>query len=159
MLIYTHTRTHCYLCEIRIRVGKKISKLKRYAHTPFKFQRWNENQPLKIHYKILHFYLYSNSVGRTLRTIAESDPKANTENHKIKNAIASGEMINKQSIQKILEAHLINLSEKKGIIIDGYPRDIKQVTDFEEKVFLPILYGSLSFGKYFYSRKVVIFFS
>lgn len=43
-------------------------------------------------------------------------------------------MINKQSIQKILETHLVNLFDKKGIIIDGYPRDIKQVTDFEEKV-------------------------
>lgn len=43
-------------------------------------------------------------------------------------------MINKSSIQKILQTHLINLSGKKGIIIDGYPRDMKQVTDFEEKV-------------------------
>lgn len=85
-----------------------------------------------IHYKICTV-LFS-SIGRVVRAIAESDPKANTENHKIKNAIASGEMINKQSIQKILETHLINLSDKKGIIIDGYPRDIKQVTDFEEKV-------------------------
>ncbi|XP_055295783.1 adenylate kinase isoenzyme 5 [Sitodiplosis mosellana] len=73
------------------------------------------------------------SIGRIVRAIAESDPKANTENHKIKNAIAAGEMINKQSIQKILETHLVNLSDKKGIIIDGYPRDIKQVSDFEEK--------------------------
>lgn len=76
------------------------------------------------------------SIGRIVRAIAESDPKANTENYKIKNAIAAGEMINKQSIQKILETHLVNLSDKKGIIIDGYPRDIKQVTDFEEKVFI-----------------------
>ena len=75
------------------------------------------------------------SIGRIVRAIAESDPKANTENHKIKNAIAAGEMINKQSIQKILETHLVNLSDRKGIIIDGYPRDIKQVTDFEDKVF------------------------
>lgn len=45
-------------------------------------------------------------------------------------------MINKHSIQKILETHLVNLSEKKGIIIDGYPRDIKQVTDFEDKVYI-----------------------
>ncbi|XP_031619359.1 adenylate kinase isoenzyme 5 isoform X2 [Contarinia nasturtii] len=73
------------------------------------------------------------SIGRIVRAIAESDPKANTENHKIKNAITAGEMINKQSIQKILETHLVNLSDKKGIIIDGYPRDMKQVTDFQEK--------------------------
>lgn len=78
------------------------------------------------------------SIGRVVRAIAESDPKANTENHRIKNAIAAGEMINKQSIQKILETHMVNLSDKKGIIIDGYPRDIKQVTEFEEKVFFVI---------------------
>lgn len=78
------------------------------------------------------------SIGRVVRAIAESDPKANTENHKIKNAIAAGEMINKQSIQKILQTHIINLSGKKGIIIDGYPRDMKQVTDFEEKVIILI---------------------
>lgn len=90
---------------------------------------------IRINKKQLFFFL---SIGRVVRAIAESDPKANTENHKIKNAIAAGEMINKQSIQKILETHLVNLSDKKGIIIDGYPRDIKQVTDFEEKVFINI---------------------
>lgn len=81
-----------------------------------------------------HLHHVISSIGRIVRAIAESDPKANTENHKIKNAIAAGEMITKQSIQKILQTHLVNLSEKKGIIIDGYPRDIKQVTEFEEKV-------------------------
>lgn len=84
------------------------------------------------------------SIGRIVRAIAESDPKANTENHKIKNAITAGEMINKQSIQKILETHLVNLSDRKGIIIDGYPRDIKQVTDFEEKVFNNIKINKIS---------------
>lgn len=43
-------------------------------------------------------------------------------------------MIKKQSIDKIMETHLVNLSSKKGIIIDGYPRDLKQVLEFEEKV-------------------------
>lgn len=82
----------------------------------------------------LQFEISHCSIGRVVRAIAESDPKANTENHKIKNAIAAGEMINKQSISKILQTHLINLSGKKGIIIDGYPREMKQVMDFEDKV-------------------------
>lgn len=69
-----------------------------------------------------------------MRAIAESDPKANTENHKIKNAIAAGEMIKKQSIDRIIETHLVNLADKSGIIIDGYPRDLQQVMDFEAKV-------------------------
>lgn len=69
-----------------------------------------------------------------MRAIAESDPKANTENHKIKNAIAAGEMIKKQSIDRIIETHLVNLADKSGIIIDGYPRNLQQVMDFEAKV-------------------------
>lgn len=30
--------------------------------------------------------------------------------------------------------HLNDLSDKKGIIIDGYPRDLDQVKDFEQMV-------------------------
>lgn len=81
----------------------------------------------------------TDSIGRIVRTIAESEPKANTENHKIKTAIMAGEMIAKASIDKILETHLTLLKNKRGIIIDGYPRDIKQVKDFEEKVVLNYL--------------------
>lgn len=50
-------------------------------------------------------------------------------------------MVKKESIDRIIETHLVSLSNKKGIIIDGFPRNLKQVHDFEEKVFplhLPI---------------------
>lgn len=80
------------------------------------------------------FCLLFYSIGRVVRAIAESDPKANTENHKIKSAIVAGEMIKRQSIDRIIETHLVHLADKKGIIIDGYPRDLKQVMDFEAKV-------------------------
>lgn len=43
-------------------------------------------------------------------------------------------MVKKPSIEKLIENHLVSLSDKKGIIIDGYPRDINQVKVFEEKV-------------------------
>lgn len=69
-----------------------------------------------------------------MRSIAESDPRANTENHSIKEAIAAGEMVAKKSIDKLIENQLLLLSDKKGIIIDGYPRDMNQVKDFEVKV-------------------------
>lgn len=69
-----------------------------------------------------------------MRAIAESDPKANTENHKIKSSMSRGDMIQNESIAKIMETHLNNLRDKKGIIIDGYPRDFDQVHDFEKKV-------------------------
>lgn len=44
-------------------------------------------------------------------------------------------MVAKQSIDKLLESHMMLLKDKKGIIIDGYPREVNQVKDFEEKVF------------------------
>lgn len=69
-----------------------------------------------------------------MRTIAESDPKANTDNHALKEAISKGEMISKKSIDKLIEQQLQLLSNKKGILIDGYPRDMAQVKDFEDKV-------------------------
>lgn len=74
------------------------------------------------------------SIGRLVRSIAESDPRANTENHSIKEAIAAGEMVAKKSIDKLIENQLLLLSDKKGVIIDGYPRDMNHVKDFEAKV-------------------------
>lgn len=74
------------------------------------------------------------SVGRIVRTIAESDPKANTENHAIKEAIAAGEMIAKRSLDRLIEEQLVQLADRRGVIIDGLPRDVQQVRDFEEKV-------------------------
>lgn len=78
--------------------------------------------------------MYSYSIGRLVRSIADSDPKANTENHNIKSAIGDGEMVAKNSIDKLIENQLLQLSDRKGVIIDGYPRDVQQVKDFELKV-------------------------
>lgn len=47
----------------------------------------------------------------------------------------AGEMVNKESIEKLLHTNIVQLQNKKGIIIDGYPRDINQIQNFEEKVF------------------------
>lgn len=76
----------------------------------------------------------SNSSGRLLRTIAESDPKANTENHAIKVSISAGEMVAKVSVDKLIENQLLQLSDREGILIDGYPRDMTQLKEFELKV-------------------------
>ncbi len=57
-----------------------------------------------------------------------------TENYAIKESLTAGEMVNKESIEKLLDKNILQLRNKKGIIIDGYPRDINQVQDFEEKV-------------------------
>lgn len=90
-----------------------------------------------------------NSIGRLVRSLAEGDPKANTENHAVKVAISAGEMVSKRTIDKLIENQIIQLSDKHGILIDGYPRDIKQVKDFEYKV--------SSMGHYNYTHVLQLF--
>lgn len=80
---------------------------------------------------VINFYF---SVGRLLRALAESDPKPNTENYSVKEAISEGDMVAKNTIEKLFENQILQLRDKKGIIIDGYPRDIEQIRDFEKKV-------------------------
>lgn len=43
-------------------------------------------------------------------------------------------MVSKASIEKLIESQLLQLSDRKGIIIDGYPRDMNQAREFEDKV-------------------------
>lgn len=43
-------------------------------------------------------------------------------------------MISKESLDKLINSNLLQLVNKKGIIIDGFPRDMTQIHDFEEKV-------------------------
>lgn len=69
-----------------------------------------------------------------MRALAESDPKPNTENYSVKEAISEGDMVAKKTIEKLFENQILQLRDKKGIIIDGYPRDIEQIRDFEKKV-------------------------
>lgn len=69
-----------------------------------------------------------------MRALAESDPKPNTENYSVKEAISEGDMVAKKTIEKLFENQILQLRDKKGIIIDGYPRDIDQIKDFETKV-------------------------
>lgn len=57
-----------------------------------------------------------------------------TENYVIKEAITTGEMVAKQSLDKMIHSNLLQLSNKKGIIMDGFPRDMTQILDFQEKV-------------------------
>lgn len=44
--------------------------------------------------------------------------------------------MSKSSLEKLIDNNLSQLMDKKGIIIDGYPRDMNQVKEFEEKVSL-----------------------
>lgn len=108
---------------------KAIATLPGWGHFRY-FQK--SHQPNSLHYRPLILFVYS--IGRLVRSIADSDPKANTENHSIKAAIGDGEMVAKHSIDKLIENQLLQLSDRKGVLIDGYPRDVQQVKDFEMKV-------------------------
>lgn len=74
------------------------------------------------------------SIGRLLRAMAESDPKPNTDEFNAKEALTAGEMVSKRTLDKLIETQLAQLTDKVGIIIDGYPRDVDQASSFESKV-------------------------
>lgn len=73
-------------------------------------------------------------MGRLLRSITDSAPRANTESYAVKEALAAGEMAPEKAINLILETNLRQFSDRNGIIIDGYPRNMQQVKYFEDKV-------------------------
>ncbi|XP_035909092.1 adenylate kinase isoenzyme 5 isoform X5 [Anopheles stephensi] len=73
------------------------------------------------------------SVGRSLRAVAESGPRVGSDNYAVKEAITAGEMVPKKSLDALIQGQLKQLADKRGVIIDGYPRDMEQVADFERK--------------------------
>ncbi|XP_050077269.1 uncharacterized protein LOC126564310 [Anopheles maculipalpis] len=73
------------------------------------------------------------SVGRSLRAVAESGPRVGSDNYAVKEAITAGEMVPKKSLDALIQGQLMQLADRRGVIIDGYPRDMEQVADFERK--------------------------
>ncbi|KAH8273943.1 hypothetical protein KR044_004410, partial [Drosophila immigrans] len=73
------------------------------------------------------------SVGRLLRNITDTAPRANTESYAVKEALAAGEMAPEKSLNQLLDNNIRQLRGKTGIIIDGYPRNLQQVKYFENK--------------------------
>nr|XP_036232424.1 adenylate kinase isoenzyme 5 isoform X2 [Bactrocera oleae] len=73
------------------------------------------------------------SMGRLLRAITDSSPRANTESYTVKEALSAGEMVPEKAINNILDANIRQLMDRKGILIDGFPRNLQQVKHFENK--------------------------
>ncbi|XP_062142666.1 adenylate kinase isoenzyme 5 isoform X1 [Drosophila sulfurigaster albostrigata] len=73
------------------------------------------------------------SVGRLLRNITDTAPRANTESYAVKEALAAGEMAPEKTLNQLLDNNIRQLRGKTGIIIDGYPRNLQQVKYFENK--------------------------
>lgn len=66
------------------------------------------------------------SIGGLLRTMASSNTIVNE-------AIVSGEMVSQDIVMQVVEQQIILNRNTDGIVIDGYPRDLNQVHEFEDK--------------------------
>lgn len=47
--------------------------------------------------------------------------------------------MSKDTLEKLIETNLMQLMDRRGIIIDGYPRHMDQVQEFEDKVILLLI--------------------
>lgn len=52
----------------------------------------------------------------------------------VNEAIVSGEMVSQDIVMQVVEQQIILNRDTDGIVIDGYPRDLNQVHEFEDKV-------------------------
>ncbi|XP_076378601.1 adenylate kinase isoenzyme 5 [Megalopta genalis] len=66
------------------------------------------------------------SVGSLLRTMTSS-------NTIVKDAVVSGELVPQDIVMQVLEQQIILNRDTDGVIIDGYPRDLDQVEEFQNK--------------------------
>lgn len=54
--------------------------------------------------------------------------------NKLKECIREGEFVPREMVMKYVESHIADNMDKEGIILDGFPRDMSQVAEFEHKV-------------------------
>lgn len=67
------------------------------------------------------------SIGELFRTMASSNMIVN-------DAIVSGEMVPHDIVMKLVEQQILLNRDSDGIVMDGYPRDLNQVQEFQTKV-------------------------
>lgn len=67
------------------------------------------------------------SIGGLLRGMAST-------NTTVSEAIVAGEMVSQDIVMPLVEQQVLLNRDTDGIIIDGYPRDLNQVQEFENKV-------------------------
>lgn len=81
------------------------------------------------------------SLGKLLRAAAESpSSNHNKESALIKDRISAGEMVPLNIVMKTVESHMAANISAPGIILDGFPRDMTQVGEFEGKVSFHIMF-------------------
>ncbi|XP_018336162.1 adenylate kinase isoenzyme 5 isoform X2 [Agrilus planipennis] len=74
------------------------------------------------------------SLGRLLRSTADvPSTKHSQDVKKIKECIVAGELVPLEIILKIVESYIAANANALGILLDGYPRNMQQAIEFEEK--------------------------
>lgn len=75
------------------------------------------------------------SLGKLLRTAAEPlDTRPSNDVLKIRESITNGELVPLDIVMKFVESHMAANITAIGVILDGFPRDLNQITAFEQKV-------------------------
>nr|CAD7412452.1 unnamed protein product [Timema cristinae] len=74
------------------------------------------------------------SVGRMLRTTAETtDPRQSNDSQLVRAAITAGDMVPQTFVLQLVESQMRTNMSAQGILMDGFPRDMNQVSEFETK--------------------------
>lgn len=77
------------------------------------------------------------SVGGALRAAAESGNSAT------KQAVQEGELVGLDVVLGMVESHMAANMGCEGVIIDGFPRNMQQATEFENKVRISAIFFTL----------------
>jgi len=57
-----------------------------------------------------------------------------SSNTVVNDAIVAGEMVPHDVVMQLLEQQILLNRDTDGIVMDGYPRDLNQVQEFQSKV-------------------------
>ncbi|ERL89139.1 hypothetical protein D910_06515, partial [Dendroctonus ponderosae] len=72
------------------------------------------------------------SLGKILRGVAEEpNPGHSRDMAKLKESLSNGELVSFDLVNKYVENQMEQNIQAKGIILDGFPRDMEQALDFE----------------------------
>jgi Adenylate kinase and related kinases len=76
------------------------------------------------------------SLGKLLRYFANIEDDGEGLNSRIKSSVSAGDFVNRDVVLDIVYAEMkkTKYTEADGIVIDGFPREMSQLIDFENKV-------------------------
>ncbi|XP_008486197.2 adenylate kinase isoenzyme 1-like, partial [Diaphorina citri] len=75
------------------------------------------------------------SLGKLLRYFANIEDDGEGLNSRIKSSVSAGDFVNRDVVLDIVYAEMkkTKYTEADGIVIDGFPREMSQLIDFENK--------------------------